>query len=120
MLDDDFMKNCYDPDLQKVNQGFLTLVAPRYFEFGRVLLGSVASSVNQERFAQQGVNMAKIAKRSLSTHTGLLNRFLECASTFEFLPRHKQIKLYERLLEKIVNVKINDEMKFDIRISSTP
>jgi hypothetical protein len=112
MLDDDYMQNCYDPDLQIVNQGFLTLVAPGYFEFGRVLLASVASSVNQDRFAQQGVNMAKIAKNSLSTHIGLLNKFLECASSFEFLPRNGKIKLYERLVEKIVNVKIHDEMKY--------
>jgi hypothetical protein len=55
--------------------------------------------------------MAKNAK-SLSTHKGLLNKFLECASSFEFLPHHKKIKLYERLVEKIVNVKINDEMKY--------
>jgi hypothetical protein len=112
MLDDEYMENCYDPDLQIVNQGFLTLVAPGYFEFGRALLGSVASSVNQERFAQQGVNMAKIAKNSLSTQKGLLNMFLECASSFEFLPRDRKIKLYERLVEKIVNVKVNDEMKY--------
>jgi hypothetical protein len=80
------------------------------FEFGLALLGSVASSVNQGTFAQQGDNMAKIAKNSLKAQKGLRDLFLECASSFEFLPRDRKITLYERLVEKVANVKINDEM----------
>jgi hypothetical protein len=56
--------------------------------------------------------MAKIAKNSLRSQIGLRDKFLECASSFEFLPRVRKIELYERLVDKVANVKMNDEMNY--------
>jgi hypothetical protein len=44
---------------------------------------------------------------------------MECASSFEFLSRDGKIKLYERLVEKVANVKTNDEMNYDYKERKT-
>ena len=48
MLDDKYMSECYDYEMQTKNHGGMTLVAPEYFDFGRRLMSFISSNMNLE------------------------------------------------------------------------
>jgi hypothetical protein len=99
----------YDQNLQIKNHGFMTLVAPAYFEFGHKLIRCLSGAITQEKIGLCGSASASNTKNVLEKTTKLRDEFLECASSFPFLNEEAKNRIYRQLVEKVANTKIKDE-----------
>jgi hypothetical protein len=68
MMLEEYMRDCYDDTLlQLKNKGFLTLVSPQFFQFGKELMKFLANALTQKRIETEGNSALKLAKSELHT-----------------------------------------------------
>jgi hypothetical protein len=85
ILSDVYMRDCYDAELEAKNHGFLTLVSPLYFDFGRNLMTVVSQAISQDSLEKQGNTCARNSKSGLKNNHALRECFLNIASSFKWL-----------------------------------
>ena len=67
MMNEEYMRQCYDAAYQAQNHEYLTLVSPEYFQFGTALLTKVVSVFDQSRLKREGNKAALLAPVAQTT-----------------------------------------------------
>jgi hypothetical protein len=110
--DQDYIKNCYPSRLLLVNRGFLTLVSPTYFDFGKNLIEFVCQHFTVERIKTEGTANAKKAMTELCIQNkALKTTFLESACACRFLTEQEKVKIYEELISKVAHSRVGEIMR---------
>jgi len=102
VLDDAYMRDCYDLAYQAKNHGYLTLVTPKYFGFSVLLLNACVNAVNQNTLTTKGNAAWESGRRSVLGNATLCEKFLECASD-SALPDNEKRRLFKKLAIKVLN-----------------
>jgi hypothetical protein len=108
----DYIKNCYPSRLLLVNRGFLTLVSPTYFDFGKDLIEFVCRNFAVERIKTEGTAHAKKAMTELCIKNETLKAaFLVSANACQVLTDQEKVKMYEELISKVAHSRIGESMR---------
>jgi hypothetical protein len=83
LADPHYMENCYDANLQAFNSGWLTLVSPKYFEFGKALLNVAGNALTQKRIEELGNKVIEVGKGEVDGNVELRRDFLDISADFE-------------------------------------
>ena len=89
----DYTRDCYDDQFYLKNNGWLTLVAPVYFEFGKELMSVIRNAFNQNRMDR------KEARERLKL------MFLDCVNGIGSLDKLGKVEVFDSLLEKTTNAR---------------
>jgi hypothetical protein len=107
--DQDYIKNCYPSRVLLVNRGFLTLVSPTFFGFGKELIEFVCVHFAVEGIKKEGSKNAKKAMTELCIQNkALKTTFLESAKACEVLSDHQKVKIYEELISKVAHSRVGE------------
>jgi hypothetical protein len=74
-----YLESCYSATDQLRNRGHMTLVAPKYFGFGRKLMFRISSVFNLQIMRQGGRDTIKVAFKTINDDIELWNTFLNCS-----------------------------------------
>eukprot|EP00536_Pseudo-nitzschia_multiseries_P019316 jgi/Psemu1/60050/gm1.60050_g len=93
-----YLEKCYDSFLRSANRGKLTLLNEQYFDFGVQAMKKV------------DLNMTEHAKKEIMGDQELLDLFLDCSKSNDYLEedREKQ-KIFKELLDQVVNARFSEE-----------
>jgi len=88
----------------------MTLVSEKYFDFGIELMEKVSSSITVEKL-QNDLDVTAIAKQSILQDNELITKFLECSKDNKCLEEVEKKKMYDELVQKIVNARFCEEFR---------
>ena len=110
LLSESYLDKCYDSFLRSSNRGFMTLVSEEYFDFGVELMKKVSSSITVEKL-QNDLDVTAPAKEAILEDNGLITKFIECSRENKCLEEVEKKKLYNELVEKVVNARFCEEFR---------
>jgi hypothetical protein len=113
LLDDNYLRIYYDPELQVKNHGYMTLVSSQYFPWGVVVMRFFAEHANSVQRECYGKMFAKTVQDAIDADSLMSSKFLECAKDFVALSDEQKQSVHARLVTKIKNTKISDVVKSD-------
>lgn len=102
ILDPDYMKNCYEPLDVMTNLGGLTLVSSQFFEFGKMLIKTVAEALTLEKMRRDGNKSIEEARRKVKESKEITRIFLECSKD-SALEEKVKLNLLDKLVRKVCN-----------------
>jgi hypothetical protein len=108
----DYLENCYSEHLQLENNGGLTLVSPKYFDFGTFLMSVIAESFTQAHIVNEGNDAW--TKGMVRVHTqfeSIKQRFLALGEDCEQLETSAKVRVLERLVRKAAHARHGVELK---------
>ena len=110
MLDQAYMEKCYDIFMRTWDRGGLTLVNTKYFDFGKNLMKEVSTALTKTKL-QSNLNVCESAKKELLADKELFGNFCTISKNYKELLKKTRKKIFEELMEKVVNVKFSDVMR---------
>jgi hypothetical protein len=109
ILDDRYLRDCYDDYYQLLNNGGLCLVSWKYFQFGSELLKVVESAVTQKTIQKEGDDFWQLGlERVDAEKRRLLALFLQCG-TSAALETDKKKEMFDFLVQKTLNARFGRE-----------
>ena len=106
----DYMENCYEPLDVMTNLGGLTLVAPEFFEFGKVLVKAAAEALSQDKLRKEGNKSMEVAREKVDDNKEIRRIFLECSKDSP-LEEKVKLDLLDKLVTKVFNARFGAELK---------
>jgi hypothetical protein len=110
LLSQSYLDKFYDSVLRSSNRGFMTLVSEEYFELGIELMKKVSSSITVEKL-QNDLDVTATAKQSILQDNELITKFIECSKDNTCLEEVEKKKIYNELVEKVVNARFWEEFR---------
>jgi hypothetical protein len=108
----DYIKNCYPSRLLLENRGFLTLVSPTFFDFGKQLVEFVCTHFTAKRIQTEGNTNARKAMNELCIQNKTLEKaFLQSAVACRVLTVQEKVKIYEELIAKVAHSRVGEIMR---------
>jgi hypothetical protein len=108
----DYIKDCYPARVELINRGFLSLVSPAFFKFGKLLIEFVCEHFTARRIKTEGTANAKKAMTELCIeNTSLKTSFLESASACRVLAEQEKVIIYEELISKVAHSRVGEIMR---------
>ena len=92
------------------NRGFLSLVSPSYYEFGRLLVRKVNKGFDEESLVKEGGESVKRAMEKLFADEDLISAFLACDPTTVV-----SIATRVKILQALIRCTFNARKGVDIR-----
>jgi len=110
-LDEAYLRDCYDGIYRLTNCGGLTLVAPRYFEFGKSLMQVIVNALSMEDFDQYGSDAVQHGWAHVNQNMeSLKSQFLECHKEYTAIDVSAKLTILQRLVEKTRNARFGVEV----------
>jgi hypothetical protein len=110
MQDEDYRKNYYDEFFMIYNSGGLTLVSKEYFEFGKILLETIANSMTQPTIVEEGNAFMEEAWKRVAEETDKLWNAFEKCDTETTLVEHIRKDIFRALVRKTRNARNQKEI----------
>ena len=108
----DYTRDCYDDQFYLKNNGWLTLVAPVYFEFGKELMSVIRNAFNQNRMDREGDDAPRNARVEVKEARERLKlMFLDCVNGIGSLDKLGKVEVFDSLLEKTTNARFGMVLK---------
>ena len=112
VADQDYIKNCYPTRRLLQDRGFLTLVSPTFFGFGKELIKFVCLHFTAKRISTEGSAHAKKAMSELCIENkALKTTFLSSAAPCRVLSEREKVKIYEELISKVAHSRVGEVMR---------
>lgn len=107
LFNEKYMAECYSPQYQVFNMGYLTLVSEQYFPFGAAVARAAAESLTQSHIRDEGNNHLEKAWACLEEKKPMLRKlFLECGKDdFPGIDKAMKEAIMQKLIEKTVNAR---------------
>jgi hypothetical protein len=105
ILNEAYLKECYDLGTQMKNMGGLTLVSRRYFKFARRVMTEVQTAITTDALVLNQ-SIIKTTKTKLKMDSCLLKTFVHHGKSEmeKFSMKCVQVeKIYKALIEKVIN-----------------
>jgi hypothetical protein len=99
-----YLESCYSATDQLRNRCYMTLVAPKYFNFGRTLMARISSAFNLQIMRQGGRDSIAVAFKEINNDVKLWNLFLSCSKMTT--PNTTKKQIYKELLGKAFHARI--------------
>jgi hypothetical protein len=110
--DTDYLENCYSDHLQLENNGGLTLLSRKYFDFGTFLMSIIANAFTQAHIVNEGnESWTKGMARVNTQFEAIKQRFLALGEDFEQLETSAKVRVLERLVRKTAHARHGVELK---------
>jgi hypothetical protein len=103
--DKEYLTQFYDAAFMLRNNGFLTLVRPKYAKFGLRVMIEIAESFNEERLLSIGNNPIDRAKTEVRENKDLQRHFLACCKDVEYFTEQTKLEVLSELLVKACNAR---------------
>ena len=109
LLNPDYVEKCLDPFMRSFEKGGLTLVNPRHFDYGAMVMRKVSEAVTTTKL-KRDLSVTRCEKRNLLADKQLLKTFLETTAGHQGLDKQGKKKVLSEILQKVVHCKFSDVM----------
>ena len=103
------MEKMYDSVLKNENKGCMTLITPKYFEFGKELMERVSKDITQHAMKADGSEMVEKVLAKVKNNIELKKMFLNLSEAFSELDDAEKLDMHCKLVDIVVNTKVGDE-----------
>jgi hypothetical protein len=109
--DEKHLDKCYSPFQRLYNDGYLTLVHPKYAALGLKILNTIGDVANEETTKEKGNDMAKEAEKSVLENKELARVFLEISKDTSNLTEKQKMKVFNKMVDKTTNARVGDALQ---------
>ena len=109
LLNPSCVEKCLDPFMRTFDKGGLTLINPKYFDFGAVVIRKVSEAVTTAKL-KRDMSVTRCEKKNLLGDQQLFETFLETTEGCQGLDNQGKKNVFSEILDKVVNCKFNDVM----------
>jgi hypothetical protein len=108
-----YLKEFYYPADRINNNGFLTLVHPKYISLGLDVMNLIADELNGKTIDERGNEAVKTAKTNVKNRIkdGVQSTFLDLCSGFDELTTNEKLEIFHGIVDKTMNARIGYEIR---------